>query len=683
MVERLIQSDRFAKLNTPLGDDVVVLSTLQGTERISDHFDWQIECLLNSGESEIDPSKIIGKPCHVEMKTNSGTVRYWHGVCCEIRFGGWKGGHMSYALSLKPWTWLLTRETSSEIFHEKTVKDIINQVLGDRGFSDFQFKLKKDYQPIPYCVQYQETTYDFISRLMEKYGLFFYFEHSDSEHKMIVVDDATSLPDIPGYSSEIRFQPESDSGIQDDRLFEWSISDKLRTATIDVDDYNYEKPNTALEKTGKAKDSPKHGYSTQTQYRYPTGHLEPAVGQLLADVFVDVERAGAQRKYCYGYAPLMSTGGVFTLADHPVNAENAKHFVVAADHYLAVNLGFSAMTQADGTSAYGADEDRYEGQYEVVDHTKAYKAPLKTKPPRIPGAQTAEVIKSKSAPNDEEIDVDDQGRILVKFHWNDKKADSDKCSCRVRVAQLWAGSGWGSVWIPRVGMEVVVEFLEGDPDRPLVTGCVYNGNNKSPIKFPSEKTQSTIKSQSSKGGTSADHFNQIRFEDKKDQEEIYIHAETDRKMVIERDDVIEIGERKDGGRTTTIKMDEKKTVTDGDETHDIEKGKRTTTIKMDDKRTITDGNDSHNINKGNQTTTIKMGNQKTDIKAGKGEVKAMQKYEIKVGGSKITIDPMSITLKAMTITIDASMNLKTKGGIGATHEAGAMMTIKGGMVMIN
>ena len=342
------------------------------------------------------------------------------------------------------------------------------------------------------------------------------------------------------------------------------------------------------------------------------------------------------------------------------------------------------------------------------------------------------VIRDKNAPNDEEIDVDDQGRILVRFHWNNTQTapNSDGCSMRLRVAQMWAGSGWGGVWIPRVDMEVVVDFIEGDPDRPLVTGCVYNNNNKPPISFPADKTQSTIKSQSSKGGTSADNFNEIRFEDKKDDEEIYIHAERDRYMEIEHDDDIIIGNNqtekiggsrtfeltggdetvtlkgapgtkdkygkvitKGGHRTTTLEL--------GDETMTVKEGKRTTSIKMDDKRTITDGNDLEiiekgkqqtdikkgnqitNIDTGNQTTTIKMGNQKTSIKAGKGEVDAMQKYVIKVGGSTITMTPMKIELKAPQIKLDGSMTFEAKGGISAKVEGGAMCTVKGGMVMIN
>ena len=717
-MEKLKQSDRFARLTTPLGEDALVLTRFDGSESISDNFEWSVHALLNFGESPVDASAIIGKPCHVAMDGTVGDERFFHGLCTEVRFLGWMGKYMEYRLVLRPWTWLLTQESESEIFHDKSVKDIISQVFNDRGFSDFRFKLSKSYDPMHFTVQYQETTYAFVSRLMEKFGLFSYFLCTDSKHELIITDDVTSVDDT-GYSP-IDFYPETASGSWDPRIVQWQAENRLRTAQVDVDDYNYEKPNTALEKMGKAKDSPKHSHGSLTKYKLPTGHYDPGVGQLLADIFVDVERADAQRKFSSGFAPLIHAGGTFTLAQHPVDEENVKHMAVAARH---------SVVQSYSEAGIRNQNDDYHGSYEAVDASLAYKAPLETPWPKVYGTQTALVIKSKNAPADEEIDVDDKGRILILFHWNSHAKNPDQCSCRVRVAQLWAGSGWGSVWIPRVGMEVVVEFIEGDPNRPLVTGCVYNGNNAPPINFPADKTQSTIKSQSSKGGTSADNFNEIRFEDKKDDEEIYIHAERDRYMEIEHDDDIIIGNdqtekiggsrtfeltggdetvtlkgkpgtkdkygkmiTKGGHRTTTLEL--------GDETFTVKEGKRTTSIKMDDKRTITDGNDLEiiekgkqqtdikkgnqitNIDMGNQTTTIKMGNQKTSIKAGKGDVDAMQKYTIKVGGSKIEITPMKITIKAMQIDINASMKLDAKGMM-TTLQGSATCTIKGGMVMIN
>jgi len=286
------------------------------------------------------------------------------------------------------------------------------------------------------------------------------------------------------------------------------------------------------------------------------------------------------------------------------------------------------------------DEDSYDGYFEVADAQLAYRAPKAAPIPRIHGAQTAEVITEQDG---EEIDVDKEGRILVRFHWNGKDEAVNKCSCRVRVAQIWAGSGWGGVWIPRVGMEVVVEFLNGDPDSPLVTGCVYNGSNKPPVSFPGDKTRSTIKSEISKGGGG---FNEFRFEDKKGEEEIFVH----------------------GHRHLKTELIE------GDETRDIQKGQRTTTIKKDDEKTIQDGNEITIISKGDQTTKISMG---------KGTTTAMKSFEIKVGSSSLKLEPAKITMKSVQILIDASGKLDTKAGAMATHQAGGIMTIKGALVKIN
>ncbi|HET7410958.1 MAG TPA: type VI secretion system tip protein TssI/VgrG, partial [Paracoccaceae bacterium] len=563
MPERLTQSDRFARLATTLGADVLVLVKLEAAEAISENFEWRISCLLNDGEDPVDPQALIGQSLHVEVDTDSGTTRYFPGLCTDVRFRGWRGDYMYYDLVLRPWTWLLTRETRSRIFHDLTLKEIMEEVFKDNDLTAVEFRLQKSYDPIPYCVQYHETSYDFISRLMEKYGLFFFFEYSAGKHEMIVVDTQTALPDIPEYKA-LRFQTDTHIGIREDRLLGWQTDNRLRTGVFEVDDYNYDRPSSKLDVARNAKDKPKHSRNTLRKYRYPAGHQESGGGQQLADVLIDAERADAERKFAYGHAPLVHAGGVFTMTEHPVTDENARHFAVRARHSVFVQH-FRSVAGAPDTGFGGTrdveiepDTDQYHGEYEVADVAKAYRTLPLTPWPRIYGAQTATVIKEKNAPADEEIDVDTQGRILVQFHWKDT-AKGAQPSCRVRVAQIWAGPQWGGVWIPRVGMEAVVEFLEGDPDRPLVTGTVYNGKNKPPIAFPADKTKSTIKSNSSKGGAG---FNEFRFEDKKDDEEIYIHAERDRLMEIEHDDDITIGnnqtEKIGGSRTFEL--------TGGDET---------------------------------------------------------------------------------------------------------------------
>lgn len=715
------------QLTSPLGKDVLIPIKFEGIEQVSENFEWTIHCLLNADEAPVEPDKIVGKSCHIQVE-NGDDKTIFEGLCASVDFLGFRYEYALYKLILRPWTWLLTLESACEIFHEMKADDIIRQVFNDRNLTDFRFATNATYDVIPYCVQYQETAYNFVSRLMEKYGMFFYFECEEGKHTLVIVDEPGSLPDIDSVETTIKFQANPGTGLRDHRIFTFGTGNRLNTAKIDVDDYNYEKPNTALEKTGDAKDSPGHGHSDQTHYIYPSGHLEPGVGQKLADIRVDAARADAERMFGVGNVPAVRAGYLFDLDEHPYPDNNKKYFTVAVRHEAFVTIYMS--NSSDGTwigpnleptnsvdhpflgSSYRATHGYYVGEIEVAHKEKAYKAPFASPPPRIAGAQTAMVIRDKNAPADEEIDVDDQGRILVKFHWNDKSEKSDKCSCRVRVAQLWAGSGWGGVWIPRVDMEVVVDFLNGDPDCPLVTGCVYNGNNKPPVKFPDDKTQSTIKSQSSKGGTSDSHFNELRFEDKKDDEEVYLHAERDMNTIIEHDDDIEIGNNqtekiggsrdfeltggdetivlkgapgtKDKyGKTITKKGHRTTTLKEGDETLKIEKGKRDTTIKMNDTKTITDGDDITKVNKGDQKITVGMGDQTTKISLGKGTTTAMKSFEIKVGASSIKLEPAKITIKSVQILVDASAKLDTKAGAMATHKAGGIMMVKGGLVKIN
>jgi type VI secretion system secreted protein VgrG len=316
------------------------------------------------------------------------------------------------------------------------------------------------------------------------------------------------------------------------------------------------------------------------------------------------------------------------------------------------------------------ENDHYEGEYEVAEASKAYKVPQRTPWPRIHGAQTAVVIKEKNAPADEEIDVDEQGRILVRFHWNDK-AENTQCSCRVRVAQAWAGASWGGVWIPRVGMEAVVEFLDGDPDRPLVTGTVYNGSNKAHVGFPADKTKSSIKSNSSKGGGGA---NELTFDDKKGEEMVTLVAEKNYTQTIKNNATIKIGYEKADAGNMEFKLK-------NDLTETIE-GKHDYTLTGNLTEIIKQGNHALTLNQGNQTTTLKLGNQTTKMNAGKGNVEAMQSYEIKVGSSSIKIDQMGVTIKGMQVKIEGTMMLEAKGMM-TTVKGDAMLTVKGGIVMIN
>jgi type VI secretion system secreted protein VgrG len=306
----------------------------------------------------------------------------------------------------------------------------------------------------------------------------------------------------------------------------------------------------------------------------------------------------------------------------------------------------------------------------------------------VHGSQTAVVV----GPSGEEIYTDKYGRVKVQFHWDREGKKDANSSCWVRVSSAWAGKSWGAIAIPRIGQEVIVDFLEGNPDRPLITGRVYNNEQMPPYSLPDNQTQSGLKSRSSKSG-STDTFNELRFEDKKGSEEVYFHAEKDLKTVVENNEVLEVGlVKKDPGKqTVTVHGDQTITVNDGnqattikkgDQTVDVTLGKQTITVKGNQATTIKQGNRTVELSMGNDTLTIKMGNQTTKLNLGKSATEAMQSIELKVGQNSIKVDQMGVTIKGMMVKIEGQIQTEVKGLITKV-DGTAMLMAKGGITMIN
>lgn len=716
MIETATQSKRIAKLVTPLGDDVLVLLRLDGTEALSELYEFRVEALTS--EAAIDTDAVIGHPVHVALGVEGGGTRHFHGLCTDIRWLGGRNERDHYELTLRPWLWLTTRQTDSRIFPNMSVKDIINKVFSDSGFTNVEFRLQGDLGTLPYTVQYQETNFAFVSRLMERYGLYYFFEHTEAKHQLVITNHKGAHVAAPGYA-EVPYYPPNNVSRERDHLTEWSSVARLRTEKVSVQDYNYTRASTNLSDMSQA--TVQHGAAGNAYYTYPAGHAEPGKGRNLAQVILDAERAQALRFYGAGYAGGLGAGSKFKVAKDPLPSAGSDYLVVRASH---------SITSDEYRSGAGGGGVPYHGTLECQLWDTPFRAPQRTPWPRMSGPQTAKVVGAQG----EEIDVDDKGRILVHFHWERE----GKPSCRVRVAQVWAGSGWGGVYIPRIGQEVVVEYIDGDPDRPMVTGAVYNSDHAMPIAQPGDKTQSTLKSNSSKGGGG---FNEFRFEDKKGQEQIYTHAQKDRVTEVLNDDSLTVGH----DQTIKIKNHRTEEVTDGNETIDIKTGNRTVTIgtgheklqvKTGNRTTLIDtGNDSLTVN-GNMTTKVKtgfvsttldmgamttkvkmgamttkvdmgamttklgmgsmstklsmgsmstkvsIGNITTKASLGKITLQAMSGIELKVGGNSIKIEQSGITIKGMMVKIEGSTMFEAKGGAMAKVEGGGMLTLKGGITMI-
>ena len=610
----LKQDTRFAELRTPLGKDVLVLVRFDATEGLSELFEYRIEALA---AKEVDLDAILGRPCSVTVKLY-GKERHFNGIAVEAQWTGVRQEHHVYRLVLRPWLWLCSRTSDCRFFQDKTASEIIQEVWRDRGFNDFRASLNESYPKLEYCVQYRETDLAFVSRLMEQHGIYYFFEHTSDKHTLVMADSMSSHQAVPGLG-QIDFIALGNSERRDRQHIYHVVSERrFRTGKVELNDYYELTPNADLKADKKG--TARYNKSDMEFYDYPGKYKKKSDGEKYAKVVLEAEQALDERRHTGGNAVNLFPGGTTKLQGHHKTSENKDYLVVRCSHlYVAEHY----------RSGSGAAEEDYSGNFEFLPkENKVFRAPIVTPKPLIHGIQTAKVVGKQG----EEIDVDDYGRILVEFFWDRKK----KQSCRIRVAEVWASKKWGGQFIPRVGMEVVVEFIEGDPDRPLVTGAVYNGDNKHPYELPANKTQSGVKSDSSKGGGG---YNQVMFEDKKLAEEINLHAQKDYKLTILDTEVREIGER--FTRQTAGSNSRKTTLLQGDDDLKIATGNQNVTIAM------------------NQTSTIGM-NRRTTITTSDTTtvgttitITAGTSLTLICGGSIISMTPASISLVSSTINMAA------------------------------
>lgn len=610
----LKQDTRFAELRTPLGKDVLVLVRFDATEGLSELFEYRIEALA---AKEVDLDAILGRPCSVTVKLY-GKERHFNGIAVEAQWTGVRQEHHVYRLVLRPWLWLCSRTSDCRFFQDKTASEIIQEVWRDRGFNDFRASLNENYPKLEYCVQYRETDLAFVSRLMEQHGIYYFFEHTSDKHTLVMADSMSSHQAVPGLG-QIDFIALGNSERRDRQHIYHVVSERrFRTGKVELNDYYELTPNADLKADKKG--TARYNKSDMEFYDYPGKYKKKSDGEKYAKVVLEAEQALDERRHTGGNAVNLFPGGTTKLQGHHKTSENKDYLVVRCSHlYVAEHY----------RSGSGAAEEDYSGNFEFLPkENKVFRAPIVTPKPLIHGIQTAKVVGKQG----EEIDVDEYGRILVEFFWDRKK----KQSCRIRVAEVWASKKWGGQFIPRVGMEVVVEFIEGDPDRPLVTGAVYNGDNKHPYELPANKTQSGVKSDSSKGGGG---YNQVMFEDKKLAEEINLHAQKDYKLTILDTEVREIGER--FTRQTAGSNSRKTTLLQGDDDLTIATGNQNVTIAM------------------NQTSTIGM-NRRTTITTSDTTtvgttitITAGTSLTLICGGSIISMTPASISLVSSTINMAA------------------------------
>lgn len=644
-------SNRTVTITTPLGDGELVFYNLNGTESIGRLFEFEVELIREIGKGNVSADDLLGQDMTVKLDLPNGSTRYFNGETVEFRHTGLRNRYIVYRARLRPWLWYLSLTANCRIFQEKTVVDVIKAVLNDYSFADVEYQIDGSYETMDYCVQYRESDFDFISRLMEHDGLFYYFKHQDKKHTLVITDSNQHWQTINDYDTLPYYPAENSERRERDHIFEWLPKSRVTTGKYEQTDFDFESPSTDL--TTKKQNPGAYKNNQLEVYDYPGKYTDTSVGTKLTDKRLEERQMPYSLKEGKGNAAGIVPGMKFTLEQHYFEEENAEHVIVSASYTVQGD---------DPASAMGGSGEIFQCSFSAIDQNQAYRSARLTEKPVISGSQTAIVV-GKSG---EEIWTDKYGRIKVQFHWDREGSSDENSSCWVRVSQPMAGKKWGWISLPRMGQEVVVSFLEGDPDRPLITGRVYNDEQMPPYELPANQTQSGIKTRSSKDGT-AENFNEIRFEDKKGEEELYVHAEKNYTRIVENDETVQIGaDKKDkGDQTVDIHNNRTVTLAEGTDTLTIEKGDRLATL-----------------DKGDDTLKIKMGDHLIDISAGKSTITAAKSIELKVGGSSIKLEPAKITIKSTMINIEGSATVDVKGAM-TTVKGSGMLTLQGGLTKIN
>ena len=500
------QAERLGRLTTDLGPDVLVLLRFDGSDHLNELFEYRVEALALRDDLDFDA--LVGTHATVEIEAHD-TMRPFDGIVTSARWAGvGENGHR-YDLTLRPWFWLAGRRRNQRIFHNKTVIEILQELLSDyAGLGDpaLEISLSKDYPTLEYTVQYRESDLDFARRQMERHGISFHFKHAMGSHTLVLTDDVLAHDEIGArpfkrYDGHHQYEQE--------HFWDWAPERNITTGAVRLVDYNFKKPTQAMEvdRLGDAQ----HAQGQIESFDYPGDYLAQDVGKLVAGLRTEQERGADRRNRAVGDCVSLGAGKRMTLSGDKVPGHGETYLCLSASHHF--------VSEAYGSGGQGSDGYSFTGSYVLMPDTAPMAPPKRTPLAVVQGPQTAEVV------GEGEIDCDEYGRILVRFHWDLANAYSMRC----RVSQNWAGAGWGGMVIPRSGMEVLGDFLEGDPETPVVVGNVFNGKNDAPYPLPEHKTKAVWRSKTHQG----EGFNEISFEDEKGREKVYMHAERDHEIHVE------------------------------------------------------------------------------------------------------------------------------------------------------
>jgi type VI secretion system secreted protein VgrG len=614
------QDTRICKVTSSLGEDALFLTELDAYERVSGPF--RLNCRFFSGDDHLDFAKIIGQGITLEVERAKGEARFFNGLVARFAQSEVEATGATYHAQIVPWFWFLTRRTDCRIFQDKSVVQILEKVFGQfKQIADYKLDFEGSYEPIPYCVQYRESDFHFASRLMEEWGIGYYFEHTEKAHKMVLFDAPSKIAACPG-QSKASFSNAAPDPHTAGHVSDWSVQQEFRAGAYALTDYNYRDPGLDLGVQQKTRNAV-GGNEAFEIFDYPGSYQGLAPGDDRARLRMEGEECASHAIHgnssCYGFTP----GYKFDLAGHVRDSFNDTFLLTEVHHTL---------TQSVGGGRDGAGSE-YRNSFVCIPHAIPYRPPLVTPKPVVQGVQTATVVGEPG----KEIDIDELGCVYVKFHWDRYAKGDASSSCRIRVSEGMAGKGWGTFHSPRIGQEVIVEFLEGDPDRPIITGRVYNAEQVPPYGAGGGVV-SGLKSKTHKGSGS----NEISMDDTAGKEKLTVHGQHDMDTTVEHDQATTVH----NNRTTTV---------DVNDTENIGAA-QTISIKSDQKTTIGAGQEvgitaSQKVTVGAGRTVGVTGADKLTVGAGQTidvtgaiSITSAAKITLAVGGSGIEISPGGIKI---------------------------------------
>jgi type VI secretion system secreted protein VgrG len=724
------QANRPYRLKTPLGDDTLLLVTWEGEEHVSAFFRYTVTAISTRGD--ISAKDLLLKKVSLQLRLSDGSDRTIHGVVSRLARGGTAPmGYVAYQIEIMPPHWVLSLDEGFDIFQNKSAREVADELL--QG-TPHEWKLTGTLAPRPYCFRYRESRWNCIARLMEQEGVFFRYDHKGGEAKLVLGDSVASAQPAWGVAT-MKFNEvidveerltslrmESQPFVSETRvrsasefLFTKNVGDMTSSngafsPPSDVKSYRFEQQITG-HRTGIA-----HGGGdtqsdaaklTEDAKRY--SRIRQEMAEALSEVYI------GESRYCG-----LESGAKTTVAEHPNASMNVSLFVLSVQHE-----GSNGSYESSDDS-----ESSYQNKFKAIPSATPFR-PARTTPwPHVGGSHVGVVV----GPPGEEIYPDKHGRVQVVFKWDRDDNKTLDYSCWIRVAQSFAGQRYGSVFLPRIGHEVLVEFLDGNPDNPVVVGSLYNGTNMPPWELPAHKTQSGVRTKSTlKGG--AENYNELRFEDLKDSEQIYVQAEkdldtlvknnetrqvlNDRSTEITRHDTKEV--KKGNDTTTVLKGEQFITITENNRTLDVGKNhtitvsndesttignnrtvsvgadqsvtigakhtvdvgdSQTRTIEKDDKTEVKKGDSALAVKMGNIDVVADMGDITINAKLGAITLQAMKKIELKVGGSSIVVDMSGVKITGPMVTVEGKAMAEVKAPM-VQVSGQAMVMIKGGITMIN